>query len=144
MSSLTAAYLDNPLHLASQCSVDFQPLPSIVGQHSQNNGGNAMGLTGNDGDRLILEIQCAWTLKEDDEVMRNISRELTAWLTPLIPSWLESDGMSGETYLPLFMNDAMGDQNVTGSYREYAKFKTLQLEADPEGVLRTRTGGFKY
>lgn len=144
MSALAAAYFSNPLHLASQCSVDFQPLPAIVGKHSEDNGGNAMGLTGNDGHRVILEIQCAWSSEQDDETMRNISRELTAWLETKIPVWLGEDGGQGEAYLPLFMNDAMADQNVTGSYRDYTKFKTLQMQADPEGVLRTRTGGFKY
>lgn len=49
-----------------------------------------------------------------------------------------------DEYLPLFMNDAMYDQNVTGTYKDYAKFKELQREADPEGVLRERMGGFKY
>ncbi|KAF5011507.1 hypothetical protein FDECE_2379 [Fusarium decemcellulare] len=142
MDELSAGYLGKLSHLTSQCSVDFQPLPSIVGKHSEHRGGNAMGLSGNDGDRLILELQCAWGDEDDDDILPDATRDLTAWIETKIPEWL--DGGSGESYLPLFMNDAMGDQNVTGSYRDYAKFKALQVQNDPEGILSTRVGGFKY
>ncbi|KAH7153379.1 hypothetical protein EDB81DRAFT_931853 [Dactylonectria macrodidyma] len=143
MRDITKAYLSNPLRLTSQCSVDFQPLSSAVGGHTDERGGNAMGLTGSDPDRVILEIQCSWSNEGDDEAMRQFSRDLTSWIEGRIPAWLEGR-QDNDIYLPLFMNDAMADQNVTGSYRDFAKLKSLQLRADPEGVLRTRTGGFKY
>lgn len=144
MKSISKKYFTNPLNLASQCSVDFQPLTSIIGKHSEQRGGNAMGLTKNDPDRIILELQCSWTDKAQDDIVPQFTRDLTDWIETRIPEWLESDGQTADQYLPLFMNDAMADQNVTGSYKDYAKFKALQLEADPEGVLRTRVGGFKY
>ncbi|KAF7557969.1 hypothetical protein G7Z17_g240 [Cylindrodendrum hubeiense] len=144
MRNITKSYLSNPLHLTSQCSVDFQPLSSIVGRHTESGGGNAMGLTGSDPDRVILEIQCSWSSANDDEIMRQFSRDLTSWIESRIPVWLEGYNQAKDFYLPLFMNDAMADQNVTGSYRDYAKLKSLQLQADPKGTLRTRTGGFKY
>lgn len=99
-----------------------------------------MGLTGNDPDRIILEIQCAWTDARDDAIVQNISRDMTTWLESKLSTWLGPE----QAYLPLFMNDAMSDQNVTGSYRDYEKLKALQLQEDRQGVLRTRTGGFKY
>ncbi|KAK6508950.1 hypothetical protein TWF481_003718 [Arthrobotrys musiformis] len=145
MRDLTKSFLSNLFKLTSQCSVDFQPLSSIVGQHSEDRGGNAMGLTGSDPDRVILEIQCAWTDKNDDETFRQFSRDLTTWIDSRMPAWLGGQYPTGQgAYLPLFMNDAMSDQNVTGSYKDYAKFKALQLQADPNGVLRDRAGGFKY
>ncbi|KPM42450.1 hypothetical protein AK830_g4102 [Neonectria ditissima] len=144
MRDITKDYLKSPLHLSSQCSVDFQPLSSVVGKHTEARGGNAMGLTAADPDRVILEIQCSWSDEKDDEVMRQFSRDLTSWVERQVPVWLEGQDLSNGAYLPLFMNDAMADQNVTGSYRDYAKLKSLQLQADPEGILRTRTGGFKY
>ncbi|EGX50845.1 hypothetical protein AOL_s00054g931 [Orbilia oligospora ATCC 24927] len=145
MRDITKGFLSNPFKLTSQCSVDFQPLSSIVGQHTEARGGNAMGLTGSDPDRLILEIQCSWSDKNDDDIMRQFSIDLTNWIESRIPVWVGGEyGPAANVYLPLFMNDAMADQNVTGSYRDYAKFKALQLQADPQGILRTRTGGFKY
>jgi hypothetical protein len=68
---------------------------------------------------------------------------MTEWLDQQVPVWLAEANMSVD-YLPLFMNDAQGDQNVTGSYRDYAQFKQLQLQVDPNGLFRQRAGGFKY
>ncbi|KAM0438527.1 hypothetical protein ACHAPT_001276 [Fusarium lateritium] len=141
MKEISRKYFSNLLNLASQCSVDFQPLPSIIGKHTEQRGGNAMGLAMNDPDRIILELQCSWTDKAQDDIVPQFTTDLTDWIETKIPEWL---GESESPYLPLFMNDAMADQNVTGSYKDYAKFKALQLEADPEGVLRMRVGGFKY
>jgi hypothetical protein len=103
-----------------------------------------MGLTGQDPHRLVLEIQCLWNNREDDEYIYSLSRQLTSWLEAKVPVWLADNLSDVDTYLPLFMNDAAGDQNVTGMYRDYAKFKALQEEIDPDGVFRTRVGGFKY
>ncbi|KAJ3531910.1 hypothetical protein NM208_g372 [Fusarium decemcellulare] len=143
LKNITKEYFENPLNLLSQCSVDFQPFAGAIGKHSEERGGNAMGLRKGDPDRVLLELQCGWTDKQHDEIMPQFSRDLTDWIESKVPEW-QGQEESSDTYLPLFMNDAMADQNVTGSYRDYAKFKALQLEADPEGVLRTRTGGFKY
>jgi hypothetical protein len=42
------------------------------------------------------------------------------------------------------MNDAAGDQDVTGSYKDVAKFRALQKSVDPNGLWSTRAGGYKY
>ncbi|SPJ84157.1 related to 6-hydroxy-d-nicotine oxidase [Fusarium torulosum] len=144
MSDITRVYFKNLRGLASQCSVDFQPLPAAIGKQTEKRGGNAIGFTARDPDRVLLEIQCAWIEKRYDDTVRQFSKDLTSWIEEKLPEWIEEHGAPADTYLPLFMNDAMSDQNVTGSYKDYAKFKALQLEADPEGVLRERMGGFKY
>jgi hypothetical protein len=137
-------YLDDPLHLTAQCSIDFQPFPSLIGQHSEERGGNAMGLSGSDPDRLILELQCSWASALDDNTVYNLTREVTDWLETKIPEWNAQAGLDAEAYLPYFMNDAMGDQNVTGSYKAYEGLKALQREVDPQGMFHARAGGFKY
>jgi hypothetical protein len=38
----------------------------------------------------------------------------------------------------------MADQNVTGTYKNYAALKALQEEIDPAGIFRTRVGGYKF
>ena len=140
---ITAPFL-TVLHPTSQFSVDFQPLPSIIGRISESKGGNAMGLTAADPDRLILDIQGSWTLTSDDTVAYSLSKQLTDWLDVQVPRWLEEAGMSRHVYLPFFMNDAAGDQEVTKSYRDYKKFKALQKSVDPRGLFSVRAGGFKY
>lgn len=140
---VTAPYLNNLLSLTSQCSVDFQPFPSKIGEESQKRGGNAMGISGNDGDRILLEFQCAWPFKSDDSRLWDMSRDITNWLEGKLQEWI-ADEPDEERYLPWLMNDAMFDQNVTSMYRDYAKFKALQAQVDPQGLFRTRAGGYKY
>lgn len=140
-ASLLEKALLNPVRLTAQCSIDFQPFPAIIGQHSQEHGGNAMGISGNDIDRLLLEIQCSWASELDDEVFDEASRQLVEWVAEQVPIWA---GDEEQLYLPYLMNDAAGDQNVTGTYRDYAKFKALQQEMDPNGFFKNRGGGFVY
>ncbi|KAK7997294.1 hypothetical protein PG989_005334 [Apiospora arundinis] len=51
---------------------------------------------------------------------------------------------TANAYMPLFMNDAMSDQDVLRSYDGYERFRELQRSVDPEGMFRTRVGGHKY
>lgn len=131
-------------------TVSLQPFPSAIGRHSEAAGGNAMGLSGSDPDRLVVEIQCMWHKPEEDEVLRDVSRAMAAWLEERRPGWLAEaradvkENTARADYMPLFMNDAASDQDVVGSYREYESFKALQQKVDPEGMFRTRLGGFKY
>jgi hypothetical protein len=141
LESITASF--RTLHPTSQFSVDFQPLPSIIGKHSEAKGGNAMGLTASDPDRLILEIQGSWALSSDDARAYDLSKQLTDWLDQKVPAWLAEANMPA-AYLPLYMNDAAGDQDVTGSYREVSKLRALQKSVDPNGLFSTRAGGYKY
>ncbi|GAB0134519.1 hypothetical protein EsDP_00002886 [Epichloe bromicola] len=142
-TALLRPYLANPLHPITQCSLDFQPLSRAIGQHSQSAGGNAMGISGSDPDRIIIEVQCSWTLASDDAILARVTRDLTEWLRSMVPRWLAEDPTAA-SYLPLFMNDASADQNVTGSYRDYARFRALQESVDPTGFFRNRGGGFVY
>lgn len=133
--------LKNPLRLTARCGVGFQPLPALFAAESKKRGGNAMGLENDDVDRIVLEMQCGgWTLPKDDAVFADVTRTLVKWLDEKVVEWTGEK----DAYMPLFMNDAAWDQNVTGSYRDYAKFKALQEEADPEGFWSTRGGGFVY
>lgn len=101
-----------------------------------------MGLSSSDPDRIILEYQCLWSNKNDDEVLRGMAKEMTRWLENMRPKWLAEAG--AENCMPYFMNGAAEDQKVMESYRNYEKLKALQMSIDPDGLFRTRLGGFKY
>ncbi|KAF2033166.1 FAD-binding domain-containing protein [Setomelanomma holmii] len=143
LAHITAPFL-TLLRPTSQFSIDFQPLPSIIGKISESKGGNAMGLSSSYPDRIVLEIQGSWALASDDAVVYSLSKQLTDWLDEQVPKRLDEAGMSRDMYLPLFMNDAAGDQPVTKSYKDHEKFKALQRQVDPDGLFSTRAGGFKY
>ena len=102
-----------------------------------------MEISESDGDRLLLELQCSWSNQRDDETLYDMSRQMTDWLDSMLPHWLEGEPVQ-QRYLPLFMNDAMGDQNVTGMYKGYARLKQLQTEIDPNGLFKARSGGYKF
>lgn len=140
MSELTAEHMSNPLNTMSQCSLDFQPLPSVVGVQSELSGGNAMGLTGSDPDRVVLMVHCGWESEVNDEELRAVQSGMTEWVAEMIPTWTGGE----EAYLPIFMNDGQDNQNVTGTYSEYEALKGLQEKMDPEGILSMRLGGHKY
>lgn len=99
-----------------------------------------MGLTGDDPDRILLEIQCSWADKGDDGIFVEASKDLVEWLEVKVPEWTGG----AQLYLPFLMNDAAGDQNVTGGYRDYARLKGLQAAVDPEQFWSSRGGGFAY
>lgn len=129
-----------PSRQSALCSVDFQPFPSVIGQHSEDSGGNAMGISGSDPHRVILELQCSWDEEVDDDLFQNATRTLVEWIDSKVPEWSDD----GQAYLPLFMNDAAWDQNVTGTYKGYADFKRIQKVIDPTGFFPGRAGGFVY
>lgn len=145
LANLTSPVLGvAPVVSGIQFSVDMQPLPAAIGKITESKGGNAMGLTASDPDRIILIFQGAWNLASEDEKVFKIARELTEWLDEVVPQWMEEAGMPKDMYMPYFINDAMYDQPVLQSYSNYEKFKALQKSVDPNGLFSTRTGGFKY
>lgn len=145
LQSIVSVFLTiPPLVRGVQFSVDFQPLPAIIGTHSAAKGGNAMGLTASDPERIIVIFQGAWNLASDDTLAYSFGKQMTDWLSEQVPRWLDEAGMSRDIYLPLFINDASSDQAVMRSYKDYEKFKALQRSVDPRGLFSTRAGGFKY
>jgi hypothetical protein len=55
----------------------FQPFPKIFGKHSEARGGSAMGLSGSDHDRFVLEISSIYTNKADDDVIQEWGKAFT-------------------------------------------------------------------
>ena len=146
---MLSGYLDRLTNLPGQCSVEFQPLPAAVGAHSERAGGNAMGLRAADPNRIVLNLQCMWHRPRDDATVRALAADMTTWLAGRLPAWNAQAGQGrpdtdGAAYMPLFMNDAMSDQGVLRSYRGYEQFRELQRSVDPEGMFRSRVGGYRY
>jgi hypothetical protein len=122
-------------------TIALQPFGPLIGAKSQLNGGNAMGLTGNDPPRVIIEIAFLWGNKSSDADVARLSKSFADKVQERVKSKMASTFTS--TYLPYFMNDAAYDQDVTGSYKNATKFSILQKEIDPNGLFK-RTGSFKY
>jgi hypothetical protein len=122
-------------------TIAFQPFGPLIGAQSEKRGGNAMGLTGRDPARFIVEIAFLWKDKSLDADIARLSKEF--WQKVQARGRAIAAKSSAKNYYPYFMNDAAADQDVTSSYKDAAKFARLQKQMDPEG-LWTRTGSFKY
>ena len=108
---------------------------SII-KHSDDAGGNAMGISRNDPDRLMQETQCTWVDRADDEQFGQVGGDTTYWMEIRLPEWT-----GGEDYYLPYLNDFAWDEDATGSYRDYASFRALQAEMDLDDFFRRRGGG---
>jgi hypothetical protein len=135
------------LPLGAMVTLAFQPLNHCIGEQTEKNGGNAMGLTGKDHDRLIIEIAGVYSRASDDAAVQAVSRKYTdAIIEDLKKNQANAKikGLNIGDYNPYFMNDAGPDQHVMGSFRDAMKFEALQKSVDPTGFFAKRAGGYKY
>jgi hypothetical protein len=127
--------------------VIFQPFPKIFGRHAEAAGGNAMGLSGKDADRFVLELPGLYINKGDEEVIQEWGQEFTRMLEERLKrDRVEARGKGFDIteYNPHFMNDAGPDQNCLRTYKDHRKFEALQREVDPKGMFRKRAGGYSF
>jgi hypothetical protein len=122
-------------------TIAFQPFGPLIGRQSEKRGGNAMGLTGKDPARFIVEIAFLWKDKTLDADIDRLSKEFAHAIQARGRAIAAKS--TAKNYHPYFMNDAAADQDVTSSYKDAAKFARLQKEMDPTGFW-SRTGSFKY
>ncbi|KAM4057732.1 FAD binding domain-containing protein [Hirsutella rhossiliensis] len=132
-----------------------QPMPRGIAEASRRvGGGNALGLVPGHGDRLWIEYDLAWTsplcdkkcpafLKKTAETMLRRHKQEYADIPPT--NYVGGD-LGFASYNPIFMNDAMADQNVLQSYGDgtYQRLKAIHQDYDPDGFFSTRQGGFKF
>jgi len=145
-------------------AVNFQPFSRAFGRAAEERGGNAMGLSANDHDRIVVEFAGIHTHKADDELVLKIGKKFTEEFGSYMKSVIVSaeglnvvdvslpkltcvkkaTGQSVKAYNPYFMNDAGVGQDVIGTYRDANKFALLQKEMDPQGLFSRRAGGYKF
>jgi hypothetical protein len=138
-TNITSSFMKN--HFLASSTVAMQAFPASIGKATAERGGNAMGLTANDKPRFVLEINTLWRDAKEDAQVYGMARDLTNWLGTRLKT-IHANSRNAETYLPFFMNDAAYDQDVFGSYKDAAKFKTLQQSVDPTGFWK-RSNGFQ-
>lgn len=132
----------------------FQPLSKMMSAASQAAGGNIMQLDPDHGDRMWIEIDVSWLTSLGDDsaysIIRNISSSIESYAEAAYPGVTNTRYVEGslieEEYNPLFLNDAMTDQNPVQTYGNstYAKLQETYKKYDPDLFFATRTGGFKY
>jgi len=142
------------LHPGFIFSLAFQPMPYIIPAQSVAAGGNALGMSPAEGDRMWMEYDISWLTAVGDDVAHAMAVNITTTIDEYakttyagIPNTnYRSGDVEVEEYNPIFMNDAQYDQMPLQSYENdgYAKLKAIQQSVDPAGFFPSRTGGFKF
>ncbi|KJX98909.1 FAD-binding domain-containing protein [Zymoseptoria brevis] len=137
-------------------SMAFQPIPHQLQANSVNNpnGVNLLGFNPDHGDKVIMEYDVSWLSALTD---KKAAAYLTAATEPaqqyakskyagVKPTNYKSGDLDTISYNPIFMNDAMYNQDPLRSYgaATYDRLKQIQRERDPNGLFSKRAGGFKF
>ncbi|OQO03643.1 hypothetical protein B0A48_10308 [Cryoendolithus antarcticus] len=132
---------------------DPQPLSVRVARASQAQGGNALGLNPDHGDRIWIENNFVWgsPLCQDrcPQYSKQVSETLLEYQKStfggIAPTNYKSGDLNTVNYNPLFMNDVAPDQDVYSSYgpTNLARLKAAKKLYDPKGFFTNRQGGFK-
>lgn len=141
------------LHPGFIFSLAFQPMPAIIPAQSQLAGGNALGMSPAEGDRMWMEYDISWLTVLGDEDAHSMAINITETIDEYVKTTYanvpsthyQAGNLEDAEYTPIFMNDAMYDQLSLQSYENggFAKLKAIQKSVDPEGFFPSRTGGFK-
>ncbi|KAI7347927.1 hypothetical protein KC343_g12959 [Hortaea werneckii] len=133
----------------------FQPIPHQLVEASQNtgNGGNRLGLDPSTGDHFFIEYDASWLLSSSDSDAADYITNMTqpaqdyakSTYAGVPPTNYQSGDVDFTNYNPVFMNDAMYNQDPLRSYGDetYERLRQIHNERDPSGLF-DRTGGFKF
>ncbi|KAF1850327.1 FAD-binding domain-containing protein [Cucurbitaria berberidis CBS 394.84] len=122
----------------TQCM--FQAIPTIFAKHSEERGGNVLGLEREKDNAIMLLSNIA--VKGGSDTEARARTQLRAYGEEL-QAFAAAQGGSVEWQ---FMNYADSYQNPLGSYgaENVAKIKAASAKYDPKGIFQTRCpGGFK-
>ena len=105
--------------------------------HMGKYGGNALGLTEEEGPLLLLNIAWWWSEAADDERVLKAAQNIVNNSA----AYARSKGLDNEY---LYMNYASQFQNVIASYNatNHAKLKTIAKKYDPSYVFQTLSPGY--
>ncbi|KAM3523693.1 hypothetical protein NHJ13051_004947 [Beauveria bassiana] len=129
-----------------------QPMPSFMAQASKDrNGGNALGVDPDHGDRVWIEYDLAWAnplcdikCNEWIKTMVQDAHDLhVESYSGIYPTNYKSGDLETLSYNPIFMNDALDTQPVLKSYgqQNHARLMAIQSAYDPHGFLMDRQDG---
>lgn len=117
----------------------FQPISLNIIEKMSQNGGNALGLSADDGPLMIMNLNFGWSNAVDDDAVYQATSTFIARAVELAKSM-------DLHHRFIYMNYATLDQDVFGGYgaENRERLKRVQEKYDPEGVFkRLQPGYFK-
>ncbi|KAF2007578.1 FAD-binding domain-containing protein [Amniculicola lignicola CBS 123094] len=124
-------------------SIAWQPFPKKIAQKARALSPDLIDAD-DSVDRIILEMNYSFLPVTPYETMANKMTETYSGVRNRILAW-QADGTLPQAYLPLFMNYGFYRQDYFGRLRPESRAlaKRVSEDVDPQGVFRTRTGGWK-
>lgn len=124
-------------------NVAYQPFSKRMARVARAKGGDIMDID-DDVDRIIIELNYSYLFKLNRDQMDKAMVETYDGFRKLVQQF-QGKGKLPEAYLPLFMNDGYYRQDVFGRLRpaQRSLAQSVAAQVDPQGMWRTRTGGFK-
>lgn len=124
-------------------SIAWQPFPKAIAKEARARSPDLI-----DADdsvhRIILEMNYAFTLQSSYDTMADTMEATYGGVRERVVAWQE-DGTLPQSYDPVFMNYGFFRQDYFGRLKpeNRALAKRVQEEVDPNGLFRTRTGGWR-
>lgn len=124
-------------------SIAFQPFPKRIAEVALEKGGDLIAVDA-DADRMIIEMNYAFSLPSDYEAIDQIMQDTYNGVRERVVSYQQQARLPS-VFLPLFANYAFYRQDYWGRLKpENAAFaKQVAESVDPDGFFRDRTGGWK-
>lgn len=125
-------------------SIAYQPFPKGIAQKARENGGKDLIDVEGDADRVIIEMNYAFLAPGDYERMSGKMEDTYGGIRERVVEWVKG-GKLKDVFLPVFMNYGFYRQDYWGRLKpeNRALAKSVAEGVDPEGLFRTRTGGWK-
>ncbi|KAF1951393.1 FAD-binding domain-containing protein [Byssothecium circinans] len=131
------------LELGIVASIAWQPFPKAIAKEARKRSPDLIDAD-DDVDRIIIEMNYAFLTLPNYEKMANTMEATYSGVRDRVLGW-QADKTLPEAYLPVFMNYGFYRQDYFGRLRPESRAlaKSVADEVDPEGLFRTRTGGWK-
>ncbi|KAF2855965.1 FAD-binding domain-containing protein [Plenodomus tracheiphilus IPT5] len=124
-------------------SIAWQPFPKKIAQRARDLSPDLIDADA-DVDRIIIELNYAFTPQSLYESMADTIEATYTGVRNRVIKW-QAEGSLPDVYLPVFMNYGFYRQDYFGRLRPQSRAlaKKVAEDVDPEGLFKTRTGGWK-
>ncbi|KAF2478385.1 FAD-binding domain-containing protein [Lindgomyces ingoldianus] len=124
-------------------SIAWQPFPKRIAQRAKARGPDLIDAD-DSVDRIIIEMNYSFIPLSAYGQMADTLEATYTGVRNRVVSW-QADGTLPQAYLPLFMNYGFFRQDYFGRLRpeNRALARSVALQVDPQGLFRTRTGGWR-
>ncbi|ORY10186.1 hypothetical protein BCR34DRAFT_539872 [Clohesyomyces aquaticus] len=124
-------------------SIAWQPFQKRIAQQARARGPDLIDADDSI-DRIIIEMNYSFLPLTEYDRMADTLEATYSGVRNRIVGW-QADGTLPQGYLPLFANYGFYRQDYWGRLRPESRAlaKRVTDEVDPEGLFRTRTGGFR-